>query len=446
MTSAITRQNIRRELYNQVPGLGVSSTATDISGNTLTDAIIFADSTLGNNHYRGYYLYRPDRSTTDRVQKITQSNAVTGIATTGGSAYSNTSDYSYEIVGLLHPDEINACITRAQSRIYVEYLTPMRGLLTDGDMETSGVTNWAASLSTRQKITTAASLLKGTQGLEVTNTSTNGYVYQTFTGKVAARGIFYVHAACLSTTATAQPWVQVTNDAGRVVKVIADADGEHGANTWYHFWIKAQLADYTRTLQLELGTVLNGAITVWSYADVYPADMFNYNAPSYLDEPWKLLNLNEATYRHDIQATVTGPESANAGASGTGRVYVPQSRKFTSWSQPAAYQLAPLHHAANPYQIMLKRPVSENQLWIHGKRPYSDTEALASESATTLASPRLLYAYAKEELARILKVRYPTDDRWNRLHEEALDEVDSETRSRTEISHAPRSDEHWGRI
>lgn len=49
-------------------------------------------------------------------------------------------------------------------------------LVTDGDMETSGVTNWTTSNSTATKSTTAAYITGGTQSLRVLNSSATGYV------------------------------------------------------------------------------------------------------------------------------------------------------------------------------------------------------------------------------------------------------------------------------
>ena len=47
-------------------------------------------------------------------------------------------------------------------------------LVTDGDMETSGVTNWTATSATLTKITAAANLTLGSTSLRVANSGTNG--------------------------------------------------------------------------------------------------------------------------------------------------------------------------------------------------------------------------------------------------------------------------------
>src|SRR3990167_7482634 len=144
MTTAITRQNIRRELYNRIPGLGFSATADALVGATLTDTYVFQDATTGPNNYRGQYLYRPDRTGDDVIRKIYTLNATTGVVTVVGASYSNTADTNYEVIGLLHPDELNACITRALNYIYLNVQVPLCGSITDGDMDDSG-TNWNAS-------------------------------------------------------------------------------------------------------------------------------------------------------------------------------------------------------------------------------------------------------------------------------------------------------------
>src|SRR3990167_7047231 len=104
----ITRSALRRLLYDEVPGLGFNGTADSLTTTTLVDTFAFQDSTQATGHYRGMYVYRPDRSTDDRIKRIVSVSSV-GAATISGTNYADTADLVYEVVGLLHPDELNAC-------------------------------------------------------------------------------------------------------------------------------------------------------------------------------------------------------------------------------------------------------------------------------------------------------------------------------------------------
>ena len=175
MTTAITRQAIRRELYNQIPGLGFSAIADSLTGATLTDTYTFRDASVGPNHYRGYYLYRPDLTSDDTIRKVLTFVPSTGVVIVTGGNYSNTTELDYEMVGLIHPDELNSCITRAQRRIYFETMVPLTPL-SDGDMDANNTTSWDVTSATRAKVTAAANVYSGIRALEVTNTSANRYI------------------------------------------------------------------------------------------------------------------------------------------------------------------------------------------------------------------------------------------------------------------------------
>lgn len=67
-------------------------------------------------------------------------------------------------------DYINDVLRQLRYRDYA-----LLTLVTDGDMETSGVTNWTASNSTLTKSTTAGYVFQGKQALRVQNSAANGY-------------------------------------------------------------------------------------------------------------------------------------------------------------------------------------------------------------------------------------------------------------------------------
>ena len=431
MTTAITRQEIRRELYNQVPGLGFYGTADSVAAGSITDTFALRDSLLGQNHYRGMYIYRPDRSTDDRVKKAHTLTNTTGVLTHSGSSYADTADLNYEIVGLLHPDELNACIQRAQTRIYREELVVLT-LITDGDMRTTGVGSWSdvGTPATKEKVTTASRLLSGTQALHVLNDATDEGVQSATIRGFGTNGgeNVYVSAVVHADvgTATLVLW-DVTNSA--VISSVSST--EEG---FAHLWLQESLPTTCEEIAVRLLGEENNADLYWNHAVLYRRDMRMLPAPSWLDDAFKFLKLREARYTKNISTQADGGYDDA------------QSRTFSDWLQPSMFDLLPLHTDANPYQIELLKRIPREELWIHAKRPYSDTEALSTESSTTRAPARLVYAYSKEELAKVLTKRYPTDARWKLLLDEATAEMEAEVKARPEAPLQPIMRTHLGRI
>jgi hypothetical protein len=441
MTTATTRQNIRRALYDQIPsldqnqtGLGFAATADTIQTTSITDAFTFANTIFQDRQFRGVFIYRPDLATDDRVKTATTLNTATGALSHGGTAYADTADTKYEIVFLMHPDELNTCIQRAVTRIYYDVQLPLCGELggTDGDMETTGVTNWAAvgTPTTREKSTTASRVFSGTQVLHVLNdAAAEGAQSTTIRGFPTNGGEWvYVSAVLHADVGTGELHLyDVTNS----VSIQSVTSAEEG---FVHLWLEAQLPATTEEFAIRLLGTESTADLYWDHVVVYRRERMSLPAPSWLDEQWKFLKLREACYDRTLSTqTQGGYDDAT-------------SRRFKDWTQPAHFSLDPLHTDANPYAIQLNRRSPQNELWVQGKRPYSDDDALATEAATYIGPLRLLYAYSKDEIARVLRRRYPKDDRWKDLSLESSIEVEAESHSRPEIPATPQKREYWGRV
>lgn len=432
MTTAITRQAIRRALFDMVPGLGVSSVADGVTTTTLTDAFTFKDTTLGQNHYRGYYLYRPDVSGDDRIKKILSVNPSTGTATIAGSNYSDVSDTNFELMAIMHPDELNACIQRAQTRMYFEYQTPHTGVLAalDGDMEASTTSNWTnVGLATMAKDTTAGNVLSGFRSMHTLANSTNDYMKTAANLNPYSATAFYASTCVRVVSGTVSLIIyDITNSAAIGTAVTSTVPG------FVHLWCTGQIPTTCQEVSIRANSVTSTAEAYWNHITFYPTDRFNYPMPSWVDEPWKFLKLREARYQKSLNSQTNG---------GYDDAY---SRQMNDWLQPSMFSLDPFHLDANPYQLQLMKPVPSNELWIEGKRPFSDIEPLGGESSTTLAPTRLVYSYCKDEVARVLTKRFPNDLRWKLLAEEAIGEIDAETRARTEVPLQPIRREQYGRI
>lgn len=437
----ITRAALRAEMYNQIPGLGFTGTADAFGNTTLTDTFNFQDTTLAPNAYRGFYIYRPSFSTDDMLKKATTLVNTTGVISHGGFNYSNQDAGAYEIVGLLHPAELNSCLTRAMTRIFFETQVVLSGVgphgITDGDMETAGVGSWTASSGsiTLSKSTTAANIYSGTQSLSMSGTVAGEYA-ESAEMAVQPNTWLYVSTVVRSNAGSRGTFSLSIKDimnSNNILGTVTCAEVN-----WSHLWTRVLLpAGCTRIIvRLTLvSPAVISAIGYWDHVIAYPQDGQRYSAPAFVTEQFNFLKLREAVYNKVISSQATGGYD-NA-----------LSRSWKDWLQPSMFSVDPFTIDANPYLINLTKPVPAAELWVEGKRPYSDIEPLtASDTSTTKAPPRLVYAYAKQELGMVLHKRYPSDKRWEVLIQEALMEVDAETRSRPEVPMMPINREVYNRI
>ena len=433
MTTATTRQAIRRELYNRIPGLAFTGTAASRTSTTLTHTQAFQDSTLGNNHYRGYYLYMPDDTAADQVRKIASHVASTGVVTTAGPAWGVTTDLDYEVVGLLHPDEINNAIIRALNRIYFETAVPLSPEITDGDMDANNTTSWTSvgTPNTKSKVTTAAKVFSGIRSLRVLNDTAGEGVQSTTVRGFSTNGNerVYVSAVVHCDVGTAELHLYNVTGSASIASVTSTEEG------WAHLWLDVDsLPTGCEEIAVQMIGTQDTADLYWSHVVLYRMDRMQLALPTWCDDTWKLSRLREMRYGKNISNQSRGGYDDAT------------SRVPHDWYQPSMFALEPYHLEANPYAVQLFRPLPRNELWVQGQRPWSDLETLSTDASTTLAPLELLYAYAKEELAKVLYKRYPSDARWLALLTEASAEVDAETRSRPTVPLAPVRIEYWGRV
>ena len=430
MTTATTRQAIRAELYNQIPGLGFTGTADSVTTTTIVDATL-RDTNLGPNHYKNAYLYRPSLSGDDQIKKITLFAGATGTFTHGGSSYSDTSTAAYEIVGLLHPDELNACITRCMRKVYFETQTPLCGDLesNDGNMDANNTTSWTGSGgSTVSKTTTASRVFSGIRSLRVQNANANEYA-ESVAMRVYYPGEFFASAIVHSSSGTAGLIVYNVQGAANINTVVTSAE-----TGFVQLWVRGDIPSGCETVTIRLRGSEATADLYWNHAAFYRRDQLLLPAPSDLDDPWKLLKLREAEYTKPISNQTNGGYSDAT------------SRKWHDWYTPQDFSLDPFHPETNPYRLQLMRRVPDRELWVERKRPFSDLEALSTDSSTTTAPLELVYAAAKVELGKVLSLRYRGDRRWGDLLKMAQDELDAEVTARPEVPMQPRKIEYSGRI
>ncbi len=184
---SVSLLNLERNIAKA--GYGYATGAPSSTGLTTTIVDTSADSPLDTGDSNTLFANAWAKIEADsagtplnvgEISRITSYVASTGTLTVG-RAYSNatTTTMTYGCYFGLPPARhgISQGIKEYVNSILVQlyYRRPfLLTLITDGDMETSGVTNWTASNTTLTKSTTTGITL-GKQALRVLNTSANGY-------------------------------------------------------------------------------------------------------------------------------------------------------------------------------------------------------------------------------------------------------------------------------
>lgn len=181
-----TRAAIRQELHDRLYGgdrtfrrLRRGPDATGLTEFTTGMAAVVdtaqQDTMLVQQEFIGWWIrlkYLDDASATqERVSRIHQFDPSSGtipfapaIGTVNGTAGSVNGEY--EIWPGVHPDEADSAINRILAETYYKAYVPIT-LCTDGDMEDSGVTNWAAVGSPTTRDKAASTLPLGRQSLSL---------------------------------------------------------------------------------------------------------------------------------------------------------------------------------------------------------------------------------------------------------------------------------------
>src|SRR3990172_8836490 len=147
---------------------------TNIVGNvlTITRAI---QSTTAATHADALGVWRigPAVGEIANITNVDFSVAAVAVTITPALSCQMVVGQGYEIHRSFHPSIIHTHLDAVMGSLRQNYLIPL-SQVTDGHMQTSGVTNWAASSSTLTKDTTAASTRHGKQSLKVLATGANG--------------------------------------------------------------------------------------------------------------------------------------------------------------------------------------------------------------------------------------------------------------------------------
>ena len=206
---------------------------------------------------------------------------------------------AYEIHRSFHPSIIHTHLDTVMGSLRQNYLIPL-SQVTDGHMQTSGVTNWTASAATLTKDTTAASTRHGKQSLKVLATGANG---QAQSASIPVKGgdvILVVAEVYITSGDSARLRVYDVTNAG----YITAADATSAQTGWVTLAFQYQVPATCELARVDLESPANTDATFWSYVIHWPLSNLFFDIPDLLE------------YAHDVKNVYELP--LGNGLSGTG--------------------------------------------------------------------------------------------------------------------------------
>lgn len=354
---------------------GTTTAAGDST--SVIDTTNFTDSFMNANFYDGWYLIMTSGDRSGEIRRVSSYSGSAGDFTladalTGAPGSSKTFE-----VHSLDPADLKSAINRVlESRMYYwTYAYPT--LVTDGDMETSGASNWTGSSASATKETSA--VLYGTQSLKITNSGANGYA-RTASMSVSPGDSYYCEVACRPDTYTGTLIAyDVTNAAN--ITTVAYASGRE----WKTLWINFSIPSGCYQLQIRLQGDDAAAVIYWDNLILQKLNATRLALPSWITEGGNVL---EVQRRVRARAEASGVEYVNE----------------ELWDALPRFSVDQDRTAVNAFHLQLPYTISDRPLRLKCVRPYS---TLSADSSTTTAPKDWVVAGAILELLRMNVLRAP---------------------------------------
>ena len=362
------------------PNSGVYATTTRATGSVTIPRIANSNLTVDNTIQ--LWIHLPDHATADdRERPAGALTVATGVLANAGRVYSGTSasPEQVELQEFLSPTQVFDICVETLKQLPQTVQLPL-GTFTDSDMETAGVSNWTASSTSLSKVTTAANVYSGTQSLFVDNSGAGGYAESPGVYVTPLKTV-YVGAILRADVGTASLVLYDSTNSAEFTGTAPTYDGERFA----HIWRQEVVPTGCETMTVRVvGTESNADIYVDSIIGPYVINSdFNVDAPSWMDETWRLKKIRSASYRQGLGRQV---EDAH-------------SRTFTDWMLGRDVKFNVIPNAAHPYKLGLRRLYDTRDLWYEAQRRAYDltsttfANTAAGESYTT-SLPREYVIYA----------------------------------------------------
>ena len=378
------------QLLDEVPGLGIKFTGTaTASGQVVTTnnpIINRGGSNKPSNDLAGRFVYIPSETGDDQIHTITTVSVAptTGITTiTTLDTYDSTTTNGTMYVLAIHPDILRNLLNDALELEYTDITLPIVGDITDGDMQTSGVTNWSDSSAASSKVTSASNVLYGIRGLRVLNSGANGYTATAAAYRIARGRPFRVYAL-------------VRADVGTAVLTVVDTSGNELASdsyseeNWGLVTVDVSPGSTIEEVKFRLGGSGAADDTYWAAVGYYRPDDTEIVLPTWADAHQKVKAISIARYH---------------GSTDSGH-YQAFSRELSALKEEDDWQYVNEGASLNPYFVRLLRRdlLSDMPLFITGSRPRSDFGTLSADSDSAYIELQVW----KERAKILIGERYPS--------------------------------------
>ena len=402
-----TLTEVLDELIDRCPDLGMKLMLAAVNNAAATATTNDPRAMIGGtasptSRYATRHLWVPGLATADdRIRSILSTSVSATVMTlTVNRIYAagDTAETAY-ILGL-HPEALVNLLNDALRRETFLTTVPLTEVV-DGDMQTSGVANWADAGATSSKVTTAANVpFELAQSLFANNTGANGY---TASGavRIPRAQTLYIWAIVRADIGTATLWL--VDGSGTAIDSMTTTQEE-----WMFIWKQIAPSSTIEEVAFRLGAAGAGDDSYWGGVGFLSPGVRNFQLPSWMAERWQFRALSIA--RFPVAGSTSGEELARSrqlqrleeGSNGDFSLYLPEG-------------------AANPAWVELHGDYTGYPLFLSGLRPYADIDTLSVTDLTTTTRCNLNLVVARA--MHLLGQAHP--DEYGRYYSQGMVEADA---------------------
>lgn len=409
---SLTRQDVRLKGYMKVGAdvLGFAGTA-DVITTGITDAVRFGNSAQSLNKYMGRKIFIPEPGVTNYLtDRIKPAGKISGstLLHTAPSVYAADTiekQRNYEVLPPdIWPDDLNDCARRGLRRVVFETWAPLYAF-PDGDFSAADTDDWIAGSLAPISISKSLDLAHnqtGFRSLLVTNQHVGDYAKNATSLLVMPGERYYLAALpiimqggpAIFRVYDATHGTELFREGSSVALTATSRASQHLSGVF-----KVPPGCYLLDVRLE-ATAIN-SIVAWDALPGHGMHWRRFSTPDWLDEAWKLINVNQAQYGQEFILGV-----ANA-----------LSRSYYPWERPQDYDHEATNPESNPSNLQVNRGLNgppgtpeeglpEADVWYHGKRAYSDISTFEDDTTPTDApEDYVMAAYLNEVYVHLDSIR-----------------------------------------
>ena len=360
--------------------MGPISSITLNTNITVTRAI---QGTTAAIHTSGadIYIIGPAVRETTRVTNSDFSGGASTLTITPALSGSLISGTDYELHYKYHPSFIEDRVNEILGNLETEYLIPL-SIITDGDMESSGTTDWTASAAVGTAPTLSkdvAIVLHGRQALKILANADATNSYAKSAAVAVPPNTEVLVSADVYITSGDKAKITLAGSATSNGTFTAIDTAESIVSGWVHLEFTAD-TDSNEWIQLWLESPVASDVTYWDNAVVLPTNQSEITPPS------------EAEYAYDFGELFYFPLGTGLSGASDNNAYKIAEGGARTWS---SYKIERDDTGVVPIRISVDKTPLTHALFIQAD---VDFVALTTDTATTLAPKELVVELALADI------------------------------------------------